>query len=141
MKATWSLIQDQADRSFGMRVATSNGDDAWPHFFTGVGLKNYPEIIGLMTEETGYDSNGTGISFPAELAQIDPTAPSIPKDHVEVYVPGFEESVIPRSIFYSALLAFGSQLLERPGQSGEWYTALRVALQKLRTKISRDLQS
>jgi len=118
-----------------VRIETPNADDAWPHFFTGLSIDKYPAIIELLAEETGYDSNGTGVNFPQDLAQLDPTGPALPADHVEVYVPGFEESIIPRSMFYAALLAFSSYLLERPGQPGSWYTDLRAALQKLRAKM------
>lgn len=92
-------------------------------------------------QEVGAGSDAVGVTFPGDVDEFDLTqrAP-IPADAVEVYGQSFPAELLPRAVFYHVLLAVGEQLLERPGQSGEWYTALRTALEKLRTKISQDLQ-
>lgn len=125
-----------------MENEIASGEAAWPHFFVGIPAGRYPEVIEAAVQEVGVGSNAVGVTFPGDLDEFDLTErAAIPADSVEIHCQSFTDEILPRVVFYQVLLAFGSQLLERPGQSGEWYTALRVALQKLRTKISRDLQA
>jgi hypothetical protein len=127
----------------GLRVEDTTSPQAmWPAFFNGLSVSRYPEVVEAAVQEIGAGSNAVGVTFPGDLDEFDlmERAP-IPAGSVEIYCHSFTDEILPRVVFYQILLAFGSQLLERPGQSGEWYTALRVALQKLRTKISQDLQA
>ena len=117
---------------------TLNLNEAWPHFFAGFSLESYPELIKSVTAGVGRDSNGTGVSFPADIAEADPTEAPLPPDMVEIYCPGFDDSIIPQATFYQVLQAFAEQLLERPGQPAAWYEAMRVALNKLGAKTKAD---
>ena len=138
MDITWSIIENPADSTFGIKAIGPNPDMAWPYFFNGVSISRYPYLITTVAEGIGYSTNGTGINFPDGLAQLDPEETPIPVDAVEVYVPGFDDSVLPRSTFYAVLLAFAERLLARPDQPAEWYTAMHTALDKLRAKMAAD---
>ncbi|WP_046245342.1 hypothetical protein [Hymenobacter terrenus] len=137
MSVFWSIIDNPSDPSIGIAVSVPGGP-IWPDFFTGIRLNKYPRVIEAVAGEVGAHDELAGVNFPAGLAQLDPTAPPIPADSVEIYVHGGEDEVLPRSTFYAILLAFAERLVERPGQPAEWYTAMHEALDKLRAKIAAD---
>jgi hypothetical protein len=125
----------------GLRVEdTASPQVMWPAFFNGLPVSRYPEVVEAVVQEIGAGSNAVGVTFPNDLDEFDlvERAP-IPADSVEIYCQSFPEEVLPRATFYQVLLAFSEHLLECPGQPGEWYAALRAALQKLRAKINRDV--
>jgi|GEM_PF-2622906 len=129
---TWNVL--------GLRVEdTSSAEAAWPAFFTGMPAQWYPRMIEAAIGEVGAGSDAVGVIFPGDLDALDlMERPPIPPDSVEIYCHSFASVMLPRATFYAVLLALGEQLLERPGQPGDWYPALRTALQNLRAKISRD---
>lgn len=141
MNNTWEIIDTPTDPTFGISVASTNPDAAWPYFFNGIMPRTYPELIATAVDEIGYDSNGTGITFPGDLDDFERLSTSIQDNFVEIYVPGFDESILPRSLFYAVLLAFAERLMKRPGQPADWYTTMHTVLEKLRTKIAADAAS
>ena len=134
MNTTWHIEANSADTELGWSVVGTSLEAAWPYFFSCISLQKYPELINAATKEVGYDSNGIGVSFPADVASLDPLNSSLAPDAVEVYVPGFEDSILPRATFYSILLAFGEHLLKQPNQTPVWYEAQRQALAELKNK-------
>lgn len=138
MSTDWQIVDTTANRTYGQVVITSDQRAAWPHFFTGIRLEKYPRVIDAVANETGAAGEVVGVNFPADLIDLDASAPPIPADAVEVYVSKYEDEVLPRATFYAVLLAFAERLLERPGQPSDWYAAMRTALDKLRTKMAAD---
>ena len=121
----------------GLRVEdTASPQAMWPAFFNGLPLARYPEVVEASVQEVGSGLNAVGVTFPSDLDEFDlAQREPIPADSVEIYCQSFPEEVMPRTVFYQVLLALGEQLVQRPGQPGEWYTASRAALQKLRAKM------
>lgn len=141
MDFTWQIVQNPADSTSGIRVVGSDLDAAWPYFFNGFTPAKYPRLLETVAQEIGVHSNGTGVNFPLGLLQADPTSSPIAADEVEVYLDGFETSVLPRATFYAILHAFAERLLARDGQPTAWYEAMQVALAKLQAKMATDVVS
>lgn len=135
---TWHIHPNPTDSTLQWSVVGPDRDAAWPYFFSGIRLEAYPNVITAAASETGYDSNGTGVSFPADVAAAAPQETPLAADSVEIYVPGFEDSVLPRATFYAVLLAFGERLAAQPDRPGAWYAAMGAALDKLRAKMAAD---
>ena len=136
MSTTWHIQPDPTNAELQWAVVGTGPDEAWPYFFSGFRLQTYPRLMEAAASQTGYDSNGCGFGFPAVIAALDPQAPPLPPDAVEVYMPGFAESVLPRTTFYAVLLAFGERLTGHPGQSPAWHAAMQAALNQLRIRIA-----
>jgi hypothetical protein len=141
MSLTWQIVQDPTASTSGIRVAGSNPNAAWPYFFNGFIPANYPKLLESVAQEIGFHSNGTGVNFPLGLLQADPTRPPIEADKVEVYLDGFETSVLPRATFYAILSAFAERLLVQPGQPPAWYEAMQAAIAALQVKRATDATS
>lgn len=141
MDFTWQIVQTSPDPTSDIRVVGSDPDAAWPYFFNGFTPAKYPRLLATVAQEIGFHSNGTGVNFPLGLLQADPTRPPIAADEVEVYLDGFETSVLPRATFYAILHAFAERLLARPGQSPAWYEAMQVAIANLQAKRTSNATS
>lgn len=138
METTWQIKEDPADRSTGLVVAAPEPEASWPHFFAGVRLRHYPEVIEAVAQEIGAGDEAVGVTFPGDLDEFDRLSVAIPENGVKVYVLGFDDSILPRATFYTVLLAFAERLLMRPGQPADWYKAMQTALDKLRAKMRAD---
>jgi len=141
MSLAWHIVQDLAASTSGIRVVGSDLNAAWPYFFNGFTLAQYPRLLETVAQEIGFHSNGTGVNFPLGLRQADSTHAPLAADQVEIYLNGFETSVLPRATFYAILSAFAERLLARPGQSLAWYDALQAALTALQAKRATDATS
>jgi hypothetical protein len=104
MPLTWQIVQDPASTS-GTRVVGSDPNAAWPYFFNGFPLAKYPRLLKTVALKIGFHSNGTGVNFPLGLLQVDPTRSPSTAHKVEIYLDGFETSVLPRATFYAMLYA------------------------------------
>lgn len=139
MDFTWQIVPNSTDPILGIRVVGSDPNAAWPYFFNGFSPAKYPRLLETVAQEIGFHSNGTGVNFPFGLLQADPTRPPIAADKVEVYLDGFETSVLPRATFYAILAAFAEHLLTRPGQAPAWYEAMQGAIATLQAKRATDV--
>lgn len=138
MNFTWQIVQNPTDPTSGIRVVGSDPDAAWPYFFNGFTPAKYPRLLETVAQEIGFHSNGTGVNFPLGLLQADPTRSPIAADEVEVYLDGFETSVLPRATFYTILQAFAERLLARPGQPSAWHEAMQTAIATLQAKRATE---
>jgi hypothetical protein len=134
MNTEWRIVQGV----YGLAVQTTDENAAWPLFFTAAQPEKYPFILETVADEVGFSNNGTGVIFPANLDDFDRLTAFIPVDAVEIYAPGYDDSIIPRATFYTVLEAFAERLLASPDRPAAWYEAMRAALAKLRVKMAAD---
>lgn len=142
---SWDIVPVQGAEVgvLGLRVEdTREADAPWPLYFTGINAVQYPTVIEAAVQEVGSAGEYTGVNFPGDLDEGDIAERGpLPSGTVEVYHHNFGQTIMPRNAFYAVLLAFGEQLVGRPGQPQAWYTAMQTALGKLRIKMAADVVS